>query len=52
MSLDIEKDVSGIKITNGDEDTVNPWNVTSTSQEGVDYDKLISKSHVPSANLF
>lgn len=26
-----------------DGDVVDPWNVTSTSETGVDYDKLISK---------
>jgi hypothetical protein len=26
-----------------EEDIVNPWNVVSKSQTGVDYDKLISK---------
>lgn len=26
------------------EDFVDPWNVVSTSQTGIDYDKLISKS--------
>jgi hypothetical protein len=26
-----------------EEDVVNPWNVVSKSQTGVDYDKLISK---------
>ena len=25
------------------EDTVDPWNVTSTSDKGIDYDKLIKK---------
>ena len=26
-----------------DEDFVDPWNVVSTSDKGIDYDKLISK---------
>lgn len=29
---------------NEDDDIVNPWDVVSKSQTGVDYDKLISKS--------
>lgn len=28
---------------NGVEDIVDPWNVTSKSQTGIDYDKLICK---------
>ncbi|XP_014277826.1 tryptophan--tRNA ligase, cytoplasmic [Halyomorpha halys] len=43
MDAEIVKDVSDIKINNGEEDVVDPWNVTSTSQEGVDYDKLIKR---------
>lgn len=34
------------QITPGDSeniDFVDPWNVTSTSESGIDYDKLISK---------
>lgn len=45
MEPEIAKDVSDLKISNGEEDIVDPWNVTSTSQEGVDYDKLISKPY-------
>ena len=45
MSTEIDKNISEIKINNEEEDVVNPWNVTSTSQEGVDYDKLISMQH-------
>lgn len=29
--------------TNDEDDVVDPWNVTSKSDAGVDYDKLISK---------
>ncbi|XP_033735830.1 tryptophan--tRNA ligase, cytoplasmic-like isoform X2 [Pecten maximus] len=28
---------------NGSDDVVNPWNVSSSSQKGVDYDKLVNK---------
>ncbi len=28
----------------GDEDTVDPWNVSTTNAKGVDYDKLIGKN--------
>ena len=31
----------------GDEDIVNPWDVQSKSDKGVDYDKLISKWSKP-----
>lgn len=34
--------VNGAKEEN-DEDVVDPWNVVSKSQTGIDYDKLISK---------
>lgn len=39
-----EQELSKLAIEE-DGDVVNPWSVTSSSQEGVDYDKLISKSH-------
>ena len=32
-----------VDITNDDDDVVDPWNVSSKSDKGVDYDKLISK---------
>lgn len=37
-------EISEEKVVAGDEDdVVDPWNVVSKSQTGVDYDKLISK---------
>jgi len=49
MANDIATDVehldlhSSIADSGTEEDVVNPWNVVSKSQTGVDYDKLISK---------
>ena len=40
-------DISNSNVCEGgteeEEDVVNPWNVVSKSETGVDYDKLISK---------
>jgi hypothetical protein len=49
MANDIATDVEHLALHNSivdrgsEEDVVNPWNVVSKSQTGVDYDKLISK---------
>jgi hypothetical protein len=49
MANDIATDVEHLDLCNSivdggtEEDVVNPWNVVSKSQTGVDYDKLISK---------
>lgn len=42
----LENCTEKLTLSNEEEDgfTVNPWEVTSTSEKGVDYDKLISKS--------
>ena len=40
MKLEGENQSNGVV---EEEDEVNPWNVTSKSASGVDYDKLISK---------
>lgn len=37
------KDVDNLVLNSDSEDVVNPWNVTSASEKGVDYDKLISE---------
>jgi hypothetical protein len=49
MANEIATDVKHLDIRNSyvvdsgtEEDIVNPWNVVSKSQTGVDYDKLIS----------
>jgi hypothetical protein len=34
---------SNVNCEDVSEDIVNPWNVVSKSQTGIDYDKLISK---------
>lgn len=43
-TLAVESAVENISIADveGDDDFVDPWNVASTSDTGVDYDKLIS----------
>lgn len=38
---DLAQKMNGVEIDN--EDIVNPWEVSSSSPTGVDYDKLISK---------
>jgi hypothetical protein len=48
MANDNATDVKHLDLCNsvddsGTEDVVDPWNVVSKSQTGVDYDKLISK---------
>jgi hypothetical protein len=49
MANDIAKDVKHLDLHNSivnsdtEEDVVDPWNVVSKSQTGVDYDKLIGK---------
>ncbi|KAK7583767.1 hypothetical protein V9T40_004730 [Parthenolecanium corni] len=37
------KDVDNLDLNSDSEDVVNPWNVTSASEKGVDYDKLIKR---------
>lgn len=39
----LESSVADLNVADGEGDVVDPWNVTSTSEAGVDYDKLISK---------
>jgi len=34
----------GAPSEDGDDDVVDPWNVTSKSDAGIDYDKLISET--------
>lgn len=34
-----------------DEDTVDPWNVTTTNAKGVDYDKLIGRVKIPDVDF-
>ena len=41
------EDLSLATDNNDDGDTVDPWNVTSKSETGIDYDKLISKIYLP-----
>lgn len=45
MASEVNDVQSGIKNVNmeDDDDVVDPWNVTSKSETGVDYDKLISE---------
>jgi len=43
MANDIATVVEHLDLNDTEEDIVDPWNVVSKSQTGVDYDKLISK---------
>lgn len=43
VSNDIEKGVESMSTTEKEEDVVNPWEVASSSEKGVDYDKLIKR---------
>ncbi|KAL3874186.1 hypothetical protein ACJMK2_037233 [Sinanodonta woodiana] len=40
---ELEQKASEMTVGNGEEDIVDPWNVTSASAKGVDYDKLIKR---------
>lgn len=44
-AIKLENHTEKLSLSVEEEDgfTVNPWEVTSTSEKGVDYDKLISK---------
>jgi hypothetical protein len=39
----VDMNNSNVNCEDESEDVVNPWNVVSKSETGVDYDKLISK---------
>lgn len=41
----VAEELSEVKLTEAgvDDDVVDPWNVTSKSDAGIDYDKLISR---------
>lgn len=43
MSGEIINNIDNLKINNEEDDVVDPWNVVSKSEAGVDYDKLIRK---------
>lgn len=43
-SLSLEENPASQHPTEEDDDYVDPWTVTSKSDAGIDYDKLISKS--------
>lgn len=38
----LDKVPNGVEATENEGDVVDPWNVASTNDEGIDYDKLIS----------
>lgn len=42
-TAELEAQVEDMQLNGVEEDQVTPWDVTSTSAAGVDYDKLISK---------
>lgn len=41
--VEVAETVNNLHIEENAEDVVNPWEVSSASQKGVDYDKLIGK---------
>lgn len=41
----VEQNVAAINLNEKDDDFVDPWNVESKSDTGIDYDKLIGKYH-------
>ena len=48
MEAKVEENLEKLKVDDlgneeTEEDVVDPWNVTSASNKGIDYDKLISK---------
>lgn len=43
LTKPIEDELASATIDGADDDFVDPWNVTSKNDAGVDYDKLISK---------
>ena len=48
MEAKVEENLEKLKVEDAgteetEEDVVDPWNVTSSSDKGIDYDKLISK---------
>ena len=50
MEAKVEENLEKLKVEElgneeTEEDVVDPWNVTSASDKGIDYDKLISKSY-------
>lgn len=49
---DLEKKMDGVSTKDLEEDIVNPWEVASASDKGVDYDKLISKKKIHLQILF
>lgn len=53
MGESIEVQVNNIDLSKEEDGfTVNPWEVTSKDEKGVDYDKLISKLHCSSSRTF
>lgn len=45
--------LNNLALNDGDDDFVDPWNVSSKSETGIDYDKLISKyyrMYIPTIN--
>jgi len=48
MEAKVEENLEKLKVEDAgneetEEDVVDPWNVTSSSDKGIDYDKLIKK---------
>lgn len=43
MSAEITNNVNNFDANDEEDDVVDPWNVVSKSETGIDYDKLISE---------
>lgn len=41
MSGEVVNNFDKLKVSNSEDDVVDPWNVVSKSETGIDYDKLI-----------
>lgn len=50
MSGELANNVNNLSINNDEDDVVDPWNVVSKSDTGVDYDKLIGLNRISPAN--
>jgi len=46
MAEEVQQKFETLSTSDQVEDDVNPWSVTSSSDKGVDYDKLVSKKNI------
>lgn len=50
-ALGAGEQLNNLSFNDADDDFVDPWTVSSKSETGIDYDKLISKSFITSVRL-